>query len=134
MIMMMLALAAFLQPGQPAPAHAPSWRLFLGSADSTAIYVDMAGVRRVGDVANTPMYHINAVPTPEGLKSMTMRLEINCRNHTSLLVEAYAYDANGAYLNGASYGTAGRVPRTAAPGSDDARLEQWVCAVPPARP
>lgn len=130
----MLALAAFLQPAPTAPVQTPNWRLFLGgSGTGSTIYVDMAGVGRAGDLADTPVHLINDAPTADGIKSMSMRLQIDCRNHTSILTEAYAYGANGAYLNGASYGTIGRTPRAAAPGSDDARLEQLVCAVRPAR-
>lgn len=134
MNMMMLALAMLLQAPPTAPTRTPNWRMFLGGAGTgSIIYLDMASVRRTGDTANAWLHLINDSPTADGIKSMSMQLSIDCQNHTSLLLEAYAYGPTGAYVNGASYGTIGRVPRTAAPGSDDARLEQMVCTAAPAR-
>jgi len=137
---LILAFALAMQPAvppaarPPAPVQRPSWRLFLGGPGSGAtMYVDMASVRRTGDIALTTLYTINDAPTEAGIKSMMMMVDINCSAHNALLVEAHAYTATGDYVNGSQYGRAGRVPQNAAPGSDDARLEQWVCAVP-ARP
>jgi hypothetical protein len=136
-----LALALALQPAlppaarPPAPVQRPSWRQFIGSPGSgSTMYVDMASVRRTGDIALTTLYLINDAPTDAGIKSMVMMLDINCRAHNALLVEAHGYTANGDYVNGSQYSRTGRVPQDSAPGSDDARLEQWVCAAPPARP
>ncbi len=113
-----------------AQAATPGWQS-LGTHQGIETAFDPASVRRIGDNRlSVRVRGIAAAPGPDGVKTATGTLEIDCAALTATPTEVRALDADGRLVLNALIPPAERVAEPIRPDSPNAAVRDRVCGTP----
>lgn len=112
---------------QATPPALPDWER-LGTYEGIDTSYHPGSVRRIGEGrVSVRVRGIIAAPGPDGIKTATGLLEIDCAANSATTVEVRGLDADGALVLNALIPLAERRPEPIRPASPNAAIRDQVC-------